>query len=79
MSAMVNLTPKFSSAIQHFVNSIKREIGHLCHDERRPKAAEKQTLTPAPGDGAIDMTRTFAPGEFPGAIFSGYLLLKDLQ
>ncbi|KIM36253.1 hypothetical protein M413DRAFT_449306 [Hebeloma cylindrosporum] len=40
---------------------IKREIGHLCHDERRPKAAEKQAMAPAAGDGAIDMTRTFAP------------------
>lgn len=32
---------------------IKREIGHLCHDERRPKATDKQP--------AVDMSRTFAP------------------
>jgi len=48
-------------------NSIKREIGHLCHDERRPKPTEKQTMAPTPGDGAIDMTRSFAPGEFSGS------------
>ncbi|KAF5386788.1 hypothetical protein D9615_002158 [Tricholomella constricta] len=36
--------------------SIKREIGHLCHDERRPKPNEKQpVLSPA------DMSRSFAP------------------
>ncbi|GLB40109.1 putative GAL4-like Zn(II)2Cys6 (or C6 zinc) binuclear cluster DNA-binding domain [Lyophyllum shimeji] len=35
---------------------IKREIGHLCHDERRPKATDKQPTTPG-----VDMTRTFAP------------------
>ncbi|RDB15465.1 Regulator of drug sensitivity 2 [Hypsizygus marmoreus] len=34
---------------------IKREIGHLCHDERRPKVNDKQP-TPTP-----DPPRTFAP------------------
>ncbi|KAF8057061.1 hypothetical protein FPV67DRAFT_1529974 [Lyophyllum atratum] len=35
---------------------IKREIGHLCHDERRPKVTDKQ-----PTALGVDMSRTFAP------------------
>lgn len=38
--------------------SIKREIGHLCHDERRPKSGEKQPIE----SGAAEMSRNFAPG-----------------
>ena len=39
--------------------SIKREIGHLCHDERRPRVGEKQTIgTPAP-QGSVDLSRTY--------------------
>lgn len=41
-----------------FVSSIKREIGHLCHDERRPKVADK------PATSQADLARTFAPGMF---------------
>ncbi|KAF9462196.1 hypothetical protein BDZ94DRAFT_1220142 [Collybia nuda] len=37
---------------------IKREIGHLCHDERRPKVTDKQ---PANAVGGMDMPRNFAP------------------
>lgn len=33
--------------------SIKREIGHLCHDERRPKPSEK---APATGAAAVAST-----------------------
>ncbi|KAF5328367.1 hypothetical protein D9619_013246 [Psilocybe cf. subviscida] len=36
---------------------IKREIGHLCHDERRPKVTEKPPAAPA----GVDMSRTYAP------------------
>ncbi|KAF9484235.1 hypothetical protein BDN70DRAFT_872724 [Pholiota conissans] len=39
---------------------IKREIGHLCHDERRPKVAEKPTAAPTAGQ-PIDISRTYAP------------------
>ncbi|KAL0945753.1 hypothetical protein HGRIS_012042 [Hohenbuehelia grisea] len=35
---------------------IKREIGHLCHDERRPKPGEKQGSAPAQSP---DTTRSF--------------------
>ncbi|PPQ81381.1 hypothetical protein CVT25_015902 [Psilocybe cyanescens] len=38
---------------------IKREIGHLCHDERRPKVPDKP-IEPA-GVPVIDMPRTYAP------------------
>ena len=34
-------------SIEHFACSIKREIGHLCHDERRPKPSEKPVTQPA--------------------------------
>ncbi|KAF8153377.1 hypothetical protein B0H34DRAFT_662639 [Crassisporium funariophilum] len=37
---------------------IKREIGHLCHDERRPKVGDKQPVAPA---GTVDLSRTYAP------------------
>ncbi|KAG5723975.1 Regulator of drug sensitivity 2 [Termitomyces sp. T112] len=37
---------------------IKREIGHLCHDERRPKASDKQ---PVNSTSSVDVARTFAP------------------
>ncbi|KAG6817103.1 hypothetical protein H0H87_012624 [Tephrocybe sp. NHM501043] len=37
---------------------IKREIGHLCHDERRPKASDKQ---PASATSVVEVARTFAP------------------
>ncbi|KDR66474.1 hypothetical protein GALMADRAFT_259271 [Galerina marginata CBS 339.88] len=37
---------------------IKREIGHLCHDERRPKMPEKSPITPG---GTIEIARTYAP------------------
>ncbi|KAF8877452.1 hypothetical protein CPB84DRAFT_1752156 [Gymnopilus junonius] len=44
---------------------IKREIGHLCHDERRPKLPEKPATASATGPSAqipgIDLTRTYAP------------------
>ncbi|KAG6861305.1 hypothetical protein C0995_001624 [Termitomyces sp. Mi166 len=36
-------------------HSIKREIGHLCHDERRSKASDKQPAN------NVDVARTFAP------------------
>lgn len=39
--------------------SIKREIGHLCHDERRPRVGEKPTVaTPAP-QGSVELSRTY--------------------
>ncbi|KAF4613243.1 hypothetical protein D9613_010777 [Agrocybe pediades] len=38
---------------------IKREIGHLCHDERRPKAPEKP-IAPA-GTSTVELPRTYAP------------------
>ncbi|KAF9447998.1 hypothetical protein P691DRAFT_801478 [Macrolepiota fuliginosa MF-IS2] len=38
---------------------IKREIGHLCHDERRPKPPDKAPTTPA--SASIGMTGSFAP------------------
>lgn len=41
--------------------SIKREIGHLCHDERRPKVTDKQ---PANAVGGMEMARSFAPGVY---------------
>ncbi|KAG6811297.1 hypothetical protein H0H92_008092 [Tricholoma furcatifolium] len=37
---------------------IKREIGHLCHDERRPKSSDKQ---PANSTSTVEVARTFAP------------------
>ena len=46
--------------------SIKREIGHLCHDERRPKVADKPSTPTTAGPSSqvpgIDLTRTYAPG-----------------
>lgn len=44
--------------------SIKREIGHLCHDERRPKVGDKPTVTPTGASGTVDLSRTYAPGMF---------------
>ncbi|TFK31396.1 hypothetical protein BDQ12DRAFT_694226 [Crucibulum laeve] len=38
---------------------IKREIGHLCHDERRPKVLDKPAQPPT--GGTVEMARTFAP------------------
>jgi hypothetical protein len=38
--------------------SIKREIGHLCHDERRTKSNDKQHAN----IGSVEMSRGFAPG-----------------
>uniref|UniRef100_A0A8H7XTR1 Zn(2)-C6 fungal-type domain-containing protein n=1 Tax=Psilocybe cubensis TaxID=181762 RepID=A0A8H7XTR1_PSICU len=38
---------------------IKREIGHLCHDERRPKVPEKPVETA--GVPVVDIPRTYAP------------------
>ncbi|XP_006455044.1 hypothetical protein AGABI2DRAFT_209306 [Agaricus bisporus var. bisporus H97] len=44
---------------------IKREIGHLCHDERRPKPSEK-TTTPTPG------TNIGLPGSYtPVQVYQG--------
>ncbi len=41
--------------------SIKREIGHLCHDERRPKVGEKPAVaTPAP-QGSVGLSGTAYP------------------
>ncbi|KAF8636301.1 hypothetical protein AX17_003642 [Amanita inopinata Kibby_2008] len=40
---------------------IKREIGHLCHDERRPKPSEKATPMPATTSGNVDLMRTYPP------------------
>ncbi|PPQ65079.1 hypothetical protein CVT24_003033 [Panaeolus cyanescens] len=37
---------------------IKREIGHLCHDERRPKVVDKPAVAPTAG---VDLARTYAP------------------
>lgn len=37
---------------------IKREIGHLCHDERRPKIGEKQIVSSAP-IGTLDLSRMY--------------------
>lgn len=37
MSAMVGCSPIFLLADSNILCSIKREIGHLCHDDRRPK------------------------------------------
>lgn len=39
-----------------FVGSIKREIGHLCHDERRTKLPDK------PASSQDDLSHDFAPG-----------------
>ncbi|KAF8965768.1 hypothetical protein BDZ97DRAFT_1810890 [Flammula alnicola] len=39
---------------------IKREIGHLCHDERRPKVGDKPPGPPAGAQG-VDLSRTYAP------------------
>lgn len=51
----------FTSAQERFCDSIKREIGHLCHDERRPKPADKATPTPTPAP-SVGMAGTYAPG-----------------
>ncbi|KAF9531230.1 hypothetical protein CPB83DRAFT_849596 [Crepidotus variabilis] len=40
---------------------IKREIGHLCHDERRPKVGDKPPVAPATSPGAVDLSRSYAP------------------
>lgn len=41
-------------------SSIKREIGHLCHDERRSKTAEKQsTGTVAAASSSFNGNATF--------------------
>lgn len=50
--------------------SIKREIGHLCHDERRPKASDKQPVTTTPN---VDVARTFAPGSIKLGLTSDFL------
>ncbi|KAG6916947.1 hypothetical protein DXG01_004496 [Tephrocybe rancida] len=42
------------------LHSIKREIGHLCHDERRPKASDKQPANSATTS-SVEVARTFAP------------------
>ncbi|KAF7347309.1 hypothetical protein MVEN_01486300 [Mycena venus] len=40
---------------------IKREIGHLCHDERRSKTAEKQSAsTPTPGSSTFNGSAAFS-------------------
>ena len=43
--------------------SIKREIGHLCHDERRSKPAQKGTLVTPTTSNNADLPRTYAPGK----------------
>ncbi|KAF8351833.1 hypothetical protein F5887DRAFT_932602 [Amanita rubescens] len=40
---------------------IKREIGHLCHDERRPKPAQKSVPTTPTTSNNADLSRTYAP------------------
>jgi hypothetical protein len=40
-------SPNEEDSVEHFPCSIKREIGHLCHDERRPKPSEKPVTQPA--------------------------------
>ncbi|KAJ3504854.1 hypothetical protein NLJ89_g7725 [Agrocybe chaxingu] len=43
-------------------NSIKREIGHLCHDERRPKVGDKPPNQPAGATNSAELaTTTYAP------------------
>jgi hypothetical protein len=43
--------------------SIKREIGHLCHDERKPKASEKPPVVPPPTPTNVEL-----PKNYPGAL-----------
>ncbi|KAK2466582.1 hypothetical protein APHAL10511_001444 [Amanita phalloides] len=40
---------------------IKREIGHLCHDERRPKPGQKSAPATPGTSNSADMVRTYAP------------------
>ncbi|KAF8630552.1 hypothetical protein AX15_002854 [Amanita polypyramis BW_CC] len=40
---------------------IKREIGHLCHDERRPKPSQKTIPAAATASNSVDLTRAYAP------------------
>ncbi|KIJ97697.1 hypothetical protein K443DRAFT_681331 [Laccaria amethystina LaAM-08-1] len=40
---------------------LKREIGHLCHDERRPKVPDIQTHHPTTTGVSVDVPRTYAP------------------
>jgi len=50
----------------HSCNSIKREIGHLCHDEHRTKPADKVSAdkVPAtPGNPPNVVPNAFTPGE----------------
>ena len=44
-------------------NSIKREIGHLCHDERRPKPSEK---APAPAQSVTASPHAPQPAQTVG-------------
>ncbi|KAM6501419.1 hypothetical protein JOM56_004433 [Amanita muscaria] len=39
---------------------IKREIGHLCHDERKPKSAQKTVSVPVAIGNSVDLTRPFS-------------------
>ena len=45
--------------------SIKREIGHLCHDERKPKPSEKPPVVAAPPPANVEL-----PKNYPGAFLS---------
>jgi hypothetical protein len=49
------------------VGSIKREIGHLCHDERRPKPAKEQTSA-SPTAPASSPTQAVAPPVVAAAV-----------
>ncbi|KAF7337769.1 hypothetical protein MSAN_02250700 [Mycena sanguinolenta] len=43
------------------INSIKREIGHLCHDERRSKTTEKQPVSAGASSSTFNGNVSFSP------------------
>ena len=70
---MVRVFPILSYAPTVFVlsvdGSIKREIGHLCHDERRTTGKDKTSEPPSTASTSvtnppIDVARA-PPGEYP--------------
>ena len=64
---------KFAPCLYLYLISIKREIGHLCHDESKPgkqdTTAQPQTTAPAPASlslpSASGMSTSFGFHTFP--------------
>lgn len=55
-------SPSYTNTlVKHSVLSIKREIGHLCRDDRGPKVTDKQ---PSSTSVSVDMSHSFAPGRY---------------